>query len=181
MKPSLPLIAVLLATLGTSHSAFAKQPSILFIYADDWGWGDLACHGHPVLKTPNLDRLAREGTDFYQFTVCNPVCSPSRTAIVTGQYPARHSIHEAISDHDSNESRGMPDWLDPKVVTLPRLLKQAGYTTGHFGKWHLGGRNDESEAPKAGGLRLRRLGRVGRRRPRRLDRQFFRQTGQRRL
>ncbi|MBL9091790.1 MAG: sulfatase-like hydrolase/transferase [Planctomycetaceae bacterium] len=141
----LPLFRLALGELSIAHAA---PPNIVFIYADDWGWGDLACHGHAELKTPHLDRLAREGTDFHQFTVCNPVCSPSRTAIITGQYPARHRIHEAIADHDSNEARGMPDWLDPNVVTLPRLLHQSGYTTGHFGKWHLGGRNDDSAAPR---------------------------------
>ncbi|MGB0742791.1 MAG: sulfatase-like hydrolase/transferase, partial [Planctomycetaceae bacterium] len=56
----------------------ADQPNILFIFADDWGWGDLSCHGHPWVKTPNIDRIAREGTDFHRFTVASGVCSPSR-------------------------------------------------------------------------------------------------------
>jgi arylsulfatase A-like enzyme len=123
------------------------QPNIVFIYADDWGWGDLACHGHPHLKTPHLDRLAKEGTDFHQFTVCNPVCSPSRTAIVTGRYPVHFGVHQHFATHDENVARGMPDWLDPKVVLLPRVLKEAGYTTGHFGKWHLSGQAKNIEAP----------------------------------
>lgn len=59
----------------------ATTPNILFIFADDWGWGDLSCHGHPYVKTPNIDRLAKEGTDFYRFTVASGVCSPSRTAV----------------------------------------------------------------------------------------------------
>jgi N-acetylgalactosamine-6-sulfatase len=127
--------------------ASAAQPNVLFIYADDWGWGDLACHGHPHLKTPNLDRLAKDGTDFQQFVVCNPVCSPSRTAIVTGQYPARHLVHQHFASHAENVARGMPDWLDPKVTLLPRLFKEAGYTTGHFGKWHLSGQGKDIDAP----------------------------------
>lgn len=131
---------------GQAPAAGVARPNIVFIYADDWGWGDLACHGHPHLKTPNLDRLAREGTDFQQFTVCNPVCSPSRTAIVTGHYPARHQVHQHFADHAQNVARGMPDWLDPKVVLLPRLLKEAGYATGHFGKWHLSG-GDRTVSP----------------------------------
>jgi len=113
------------------------RPNIVFIYADDWGWGDLSCHGHQWLKTPNLDRLASEGIDFLQFNVLNPVCSPSRTAVMTGHYPARYCIHQHFASPAQNHERGMPDWLDPKAVTLPRLLKQAGYRTGHFGKWHL--------------------------------------------
>ena len=128
-----------------------SKPNILFIFADDWGWGDLGCHGLKELKTPNIDRLASEGIDFYRFTVGNPVCSPSRTAILTGNYPARHSIHAAISRHERNVRRGMPDWLDPSVTLLPRLLKDAGYITGHFGKWHLslhGSKNITPETPR---------------------------------
>jgi N-acetylgalactosamine-6-sulfatase len=123
----------------TKVSASSSRPNILFIYADDWGWGDLACHGHPHLKTPKLDRIAREGTDFHQFTVCNPVCSPSRTAIVTGQYPVRHGVHQHFATDAENAARNMPNWLDPKAPLLPRVLNEAGYATAHYGKWHLSG------------------------------------------
>ena len=99
-------LAIFLSSFVLLHSSFSAQPNVVFIYADDWGFGDLACHGHPHLKTPNLDRLAREGTDFHQFTVCNPVCSPSRTAIVTGQYPARHGVHQHFAGHAENVARG---------------------------------------------------------------------------
>ena len=127
-----------LAPLAALHAADApaKKPNIVFIFADDWGWGDLSCHGHPWLKTPNLDRLAGEGIDFQQFNVLNPVCSPSRTAALTGHFPARYCIHEHFAP-GINTQRGMPDWLDPKAPTLARFLKGAGYRTGHFGKWHL--------------------------------------------
>jgi arylsulfatase A-like enzyme len=145
-------LLILLATVTPTYAA-DSPPNILFIYADDWGWGDLACHGHPHIKTPNLDRLARDGTDFHQFTVCNPVCSPSRTAIVTGHFPARHGVHQHFASHQQNVERGMADWLDPKVPLLPRLLKEAGYTTGHFGKWHLsGGGIDDAPLPAAYGF-----------------------------
>ncbi|QDU89708.1 Arylsulfatase [Pirellulimonas nuda] len=113
------------------------RPNIVMIYADDWGWGDLSCHGADWLATPNLDRIAREGIDFQQFNVLNPVCSPSRTALMTGMYPARFSVHQHFATPAQNHARGMPDWLDPQAPMLPRLLKQAGYRTGHFGKWHL--------------------------------------------
>ncbi len=112
------------------------KPNIVFIFADDWGWGDLSRHGHPWLKTPHLDRLASEGIDFQQFNVLNPVCSPSRTAVTTGMYPARFCIHQHFAP-SVNVERGMPDWLDPKAPTLAHLLQNAGYRTGHFGKWHL--------------------------------------------
>lgn len=130
-------VLLLLAFLQTVHAAETSRPNIVFIFADDWGWGDLSCHGHPWLKTPNLDRLAREGTDFQQFNVLNPVCSPSRTAVMTGHFPARYSVHQHFAEPAQNHQRNMPDWLDPRAPTLPRFLKQAGYRTAHFGKWHL--------------------------------------------
>lgn len=114
-----------------------QRPNIIFIYADDWGYGDLSCHGHQRLRTPNLDRLAAEGLEFSQFNVCNPVCSPSRVAILTGKYPAKYSIHRHFASHNANVERGMPDWLDPHTTTLPRILKKSGYNTAHYGKWHL--------------------------------------------
>jgi N-acetylgalactosamine-6-sulfatase len=113
-----------------------RQPNIVFILADDWGWGDLGCHGHPWLQTPQLDALAAAGTEFEQFNVLNPVCSPSRVAFMTGHFPSRYCIHEHFAG-GMNHRRGMPDWLDPRAPLLPRLLRDAGYTTGHFGKWHL--------------------------------------------
>jgi N-acetylgalactosamine-6-sulfatase len=137
-------ITISLCLLATCATSFAAQPNILFIYADDWGWGDLACHGHPHLKTPHLDRLAREGTDFHQFTVCNPVCSPSRTAIVTGQYPVRHGVHQHFATEAENATRNMPNWLDPKAPLLPRVLHEAGYATAHYGKWHLSGTSSKN-------------------------------------
>lgn len=114
-----------------------EKPNIIFIFADDWGWGDLSCHGHPYVKTPNIDRLAKEGTDFYRFTVASGVCSPSRTAVITGHFPARYNIDGHFAWVPSNTKRGMPDWLDTSAPSLPRLLKNGGYNTAHFGKWHL--------------------------------------------
>ncbi len=118
-------------------SASSDRPNILFIFSDDWGWGDLSCHGHPYVKTPNIDRLAKEGTDFHRFTVASGVCSPSRTAVLTGHFPARYNIDGHFAWVPSNARRGMPDWLDTAATTLPRILKNAGYATAHYGKWHL--------------------------------------------
>lgn len=115
----------------------AERPNILFLFADDWGWGDLSCHGHPYVKTPNIDRLAREGTDFHRFTVASGVCSPSRTAVMTGHFPARYNIDGHFAWVPSNAKRNMPDWLDPSAPLLTRFLKDAGYRTAHYGKWHL--------------------------------------------
>ncbi|MEC9054277.1 MAG: sulfatase-like hydrolase/transferase, partial [Verrucomicrobiota bacterium] len=128
----------LAVALGLSLSAAAtEKPNILFIFADDWGWGDLGCHGHPYVKTPNIDRLAREGTDFHRFTVASGVCSPSRTAVMTGHFPARYNIDGHFAWVPSNARRNMPDWLDPGAPLLPRFLQEAGYATAHYGKWHL--------------------------------------------
>ncbi|MRI01303.1 sulfatase-like hydrolase/transferase [Kriegella sp. EG-1] len=114
-----------------------KLPNIIFIFADDWGYADLGIHGSTFCKTPNLDKMAAEGMDFQNFSVVNPVCSPSRVAVMTGQYPARHSVHGHFASVESHIKRNMPDWLNPKAPMLPRMLKEAGYKTAHFGKWHL--------------------------------------------
>lgn len=136
MKLILRLAAILLFTHSGIASA-ADNPNILFIFADDWGWGDLGCHGHPYVKTPNIDRLAAEGTDFTRFTVASGVCSPSRTAVMTGHFPARYNIDGHFAWVSSNAKRNMPDWLDPEAPSLPRFLQGAGYATAHYGKWHL--------------------------------------------
>lgn len=143
------LFSVLTFVLCSVASAAtpSTKPNIIFIYADDWGWGDLGCHGNTWLKTPNLDTLASQGTDFLQFNVLNPVCSPSRAAALTGNYPARYSVHQHFASPSQNRTRGMTDWLDPKAPCLPRLLKEAGYRTAHFGKWHLTNADTEG-APK---------------------------------
>ncbi|WP_299668721.1 sulfatase-like hydrolase/transferase [uncultured Polaribacter sp.] len=115
----------------------SERPNIIFIFADDWGFGDLGIHGSTFCKTPNLDKMASEGIDFQNVSVVNPVCSPSRVGVMTGQFPARHSVHGHFASVASHIKRNMPDWLDPKAPMLPRMLKNAGYTTAHYGKWHL--------------------------------------------
>jgi arylsulfatase A-like enzyme len=128
-----------------------KRPNIIFLFTDDQGWGDLGCCGHPYLKTPHLDRLAKEGTRFEQFYSAASVCSPSRTAFMTGHYPARHHIHRHLSNHGHNKHNKMPDFLNPKAATVTRLAQQAGYRVGHFGKWHLG-HTKNAPQPRAYGI-----------------------------
>jgi len=144
-----------LTTAAGAVGAFGYQgrraPNVIFILADDLGWGDLGCYGHRDIKTPNLDRLASQGSLFTQFYVSNPVCSPSRTGFTTGHFPARHKVHGHFATPEINEARGMPNWLDPTVVTIPRILKQAGYATAHFGKWHLGN-GKQAPGPEAYGF-----------------------------
>ena len=91
------------------------------------------------LKMPAVDRLAAQGARFTQFYVASGVCSPSRTGFMTGRFPARCGIHDYLADSALNRKRGVADFLDPAVPTVTRVLQQAGYATGHFGKWHLSG------------------------------------------
>ena len=142
------LVATLLCVLTCAVAAHAaeQKPNIIFILADDLGYGDLSCYGGEV-PTPNLDRLAREGTRFTQAYVASPICSPSRAALITGQHPARWRITSYLQTRKGNRACEMVDFLDPKAPSLPRVLKAAGYRTAHVGKWHLGGGRDVTNAP----------------------------------
>ncbi|NJB83120.1 sulfatase family protein [Wenyingzhuangia aestuarii] len=141
-------LIVLVAFISNFNANAQKntQPNIIFIFSDDWGYGDLGIHGSTFCETPSLDKMASEGIDFQNFSVVNQVCSPSRVGVMTGQYPARHSVHGHFASVESHIKRNMPDWLNPKAPMLPRMLKEAGYTTAHFGKWHLTNTHVE-EAP----------------------------------
>jgi uncharacterized sulfatase len=123
------------------------HPNIILVLIDDMGWGDFSCFGNREIETTNIDRLAAEGMRFEQFYVNSPICSPSRVALTTGQYPTRWRITSFLNNRAENERRGMAQWLDPKAPTLARALHDAGYATGHFGKWHMGGQRDVADAP----------------------------------
>lgn len=125
----------------------AEKTNIILVYIDDMGWADFSCFGNKDAETPNIDALAAEGIRFEQFYVNSPICSPSRTAVSTGQYPQRWRITSYLNNRKNNEERGMAQWLDPEAPMLARFLQQAGYATGHFGKWHMGGQRDVDDAP----------------------------------
>ena len=141
-----PLFAFLIAAFLHAPLA-AAPPNIVLVFIDDMGWGDFSCFGNKAARTPHIDRLAREGIRFEQFYVNSPICSPSRTAISTGQYPQRWRITSYLAHRQLNTRRGMAQWLDPKAPMLVRSLQRSGYATGHFGKWHMGGQRDVDEAP----------------------------------
>jgi arylsulfatase A-like enzyme len=141
------ILLAFLAGFCLSPSTFSAQPNFIMVFIDDMGWGDFSCFGNRDAKTPNVDRMAAEGIRFSQFYVNSPICSPSRCALMTGQYPQRWRITSYLNNRRDNERRGVTNWLDPKAPTLARLLQQNGYVTGHFGKWHLGGQRDVDDAP----------------------------------
>lgn len=123
------------------------RPNIVMVFIDDMGWGDFSCFGNQEAATPSIDRLAREGIRFEQFYVNSPICSPSRVALTTGQYPQRWRITSYLDHRQANTRRGMAQWLDPQAPVLARAFQRSGYATGHFGKWHMGGQRDVNDAP----------------------------------
>lgn len=137
----------LVHTADESRVIKATKPNIILVFIDDMGWADFSCFGNRDAKTPEIDDLASEGIVFEQFYVNSPICSPSRIAVSTGTYPQRWSITSYLAFRAENKERGMAQWLAPKAPMLARSLKTAGYTTGHFGKWHMGGQRDVTDAP----------------------------------
>ena len=134
----LSLLVLLLSFAASGFASAApprltgKKPNIVFILTDDQGYGDLSAHGNPILKTPNIDRLHAAGVRFTDFHV-SPTCSPTRSALLTGRHEFKNGITHTILERER---------LTPKAVTLAQVLKTAGYTTGIFGKWHLGDEPD---------------------------------------
>jgi arylsulfatase A-like enzyme len=115
-------------------AAPAKQPNIVFILADDLGYGDLGCYGNKNIKTPNIDSLAKCGMRFTNFHVNAPVCSPTRAGFLTGRSHVRCGVDEVLTPGPGKDEAGLP----VNETTVAELLKKGGYTTGIFGKWHLG-------------------------------------------
>lgn len=141
-------LLALAAFAGSLPVHAAGKPHIVFILADDLGPGDLGCYGGRQAPTPRLDQLAKEGTRFMQYYSASPVCSPSRTGLLTGMFPARWSITNYLQTRKGNRASEQADFLSLQAPSLARQLKAAGYATGHFGKWHLGGGRDVDDAPK---------------------------------
>ena len=141
------LLSIVFAAWNSVPADAASDPNIILVFIDDMGWGDFSSFGNDAVATENVDRLAAEGIRFEQFYVNSPICSPSRVAISTGQYPQRWRITSYLANRKMNNERGMAQWLDPSAPMLARFLHDAGYATGHFGKWHMGGQRDVGEAP----------------------------------
>ncbi len=136
------VVLVLPATLLHAAPPASAKPNIIFVLTDDLGWTDLACYGSSFYETPHIDRLAAAGMRFTSAYSASTVCSPTRAAILTGQYPARLHITDWIAGHVRKKAKlKIPDWtkqLSPEIPNLAKSLKSAGYATVSIGKWHLG-------------------------------------------
>lgn len=121
----------------------ADRPNIVLFLADDLGYGDLGCYGHPIIKTPHLDAFAKQGARLTQCYSASAVCSPSRSALLTGRTPHRNGVFTWIAE-------GAPVHLRTSEITLPKLLRDAGYATCHVGKWHLNGQFNQPSQPQPG-------------------------------
>ena len=132
MRRFLPLILAAACPAWPLTAAPAPSPNIILILSDDQGYGDFSCHGNPVLKTPHLDRLHRESVRFTDFHV-SPTCSPTRSALLSGMHEFKSGVTHTIFERER---------MSLKTTTLVQILRDAGYATGIFGKWHLG---DEAE------------------------------------
>jgi len=136
----LVFLGVGLPTLCQDSRAQAP-PNIVLFLADDLGYGDLGCYGHPRIQTPNLDAFARQGVRLTQCYSASAVCSPSRSALLTGRTPHRNGVFTWIAENSEVHLR-------TSEITLPALLLKAGYTTAHFGKWHLNGQFNRPTQPQ---------------------------------
>jgi uncharacterized sulfatase len=142
------LACLVLADMASAADVPASpKPNILFLLIDDMGYSDLSCFGGKRVKTAEIDRVAAEGIRFTQFYVNSPICSPSRVAFTTGQYPNRWRITSYLDTRADNDRRHIAQWLSPDAPSLPRFLHAAGYYTAHVGKWHMGGQRDVADAP----------------------------------
>jgi arylsulfatase A-like enzyme len=131
-------------------SVQAQPPNIVIILADDLGWGDLGCYGHPSIRTPNLDRLAAQGMRFTDFYSAGEVCTPSRAALMTGRYPIRSGM---CDDRYRVLRRVSAGGLPTSEITIAQAVKQQGYSTACIGKWHLGNyMNEPAHHPRRHGF-----------------------------
>lgn len=130
------LSLLILSSFAILHSSFSVQPNVVLILADDLGYGDLGCYGHPKFKTPRIDQMAAEGARLTQFNTPAPFCAPTRASLMTGRYPFRCGMTQnpAPDGGPAADALAMPK----SEITLAQVLKSAGYATGMVGKWHLG-------------------------------------------
>ncbi|MCF0063296.1 sulfatase-like hydrolase/transferase [Dyadobacter chenwenxiniae] len=125
-----------------------SQPNVIIILTDDMGVGDLSAFGGTIVPTPNIDKLAANGLKLTHYYSGAPICSPSRASILTGMQPGKWNFVTYLDKKSHNKDAEQIDFLNPKAPSMARFFKNAGYVTGHFGKWHMGGGRDVTDAPK---------------------------------
>lgn len=129
------------------HAPAPRKPNVIVILTDDMGFSDIGAFGGTFVPTPNIDRLAKEGLKLGQYYSAAPICSPSRTGLLTGTYPGRWNFATYLDNRKHNRNAEQADYLDPRAPSMAKVFKAAGYATGHFGKWHMGGGRDVKDAP----------------------------------
>ncbi|WP_343306344.1 sulfatase-like hydrolase/transferase [Chitinophaga niabensis] len=144
---SIALLALTITTWGQTHAPKSTQPNIIYILTDDMGYSDISCFGGQFVPTPNIDRIAKNGRKFTHYYSAAPICSPSRAGLLTGMYPGRWNFSTYLDNKKHNRDAQQADFLDPGAPSIAHFFKKAGYATGHFGKWHLGGGRDVKNAP----------------------------------
>jgi arylsulfatase A-like enzyme len=145
LKMPYKILFTLLTLAGFTIPAHAQSPNIIFILTDDMGYSDISCYGGD--PTPNIDKIAKNGRKFTQYYSAAPICSPSRAGLLTGNYPGRWNFSTYLDNKKHNKDAQQADYLNPQAPSIARFFKNAGYATGHFGKWHLGGGRDVKDAP----------------------------------
>ena len=145
------LLALLALLLPTSALRAAEKPNLIFILADDLGYGDLGCYGQQLIQTPHLDRMAAEGMRFPQFYAGCTVCAPSRAVLMTGRHVGHVSVRGNAGGKKIDDLAAMrPQTLSREEMTIPEMLKQVGYATALIGKWGIGELGSGSEPTRRG-------------------------------
>ena len=138
MKKQLVAVPILFCLLVSAIALADQRPHIVLVMADDHGYGDTGFTGHPFVRTPHLDAMAKAGVVFNRFYASAPVCSPTRASVMTGRHPFRVNV----PNHGH--------YMRPRETTIAEALKHAGYVTGHFGKWHIGSVQPDSPTSPGG-------------------------------
>jgi len=136
-----------LLSAQTSKNKAVSKPNVIIILTDDMGFSDLNCYGGEFVATPNIERIAKAGMMLNQYYSAAPICSPSRVGLLTGMHPARWNFSTFLAEKEHNRKAEQADFLNPSAPSIARIFKDAGYVTGHFGKWHMGGGRDVKNAP----------------------------------